>query len=78
MVPGMDFDISQIRFLNQRWAALNEVSAAVSGRWRHSIASITRRACGRAVHPSSLSMAWITYIIETSLSGRQTKLEPQS
>jgi hypothetical protein len=30
MVPGMDFDISQIRLLNQRWAALNEVSAAVA------------------------------------------------
>jgi len=31
MVPGMNFEISlSDRFVSQRWAALNEVSAAVA------------------------------------------------
>jgi hypothetical protein len=74
---GMNFDICSDRFFSQRWAALNDVFAAMAAAVGKaaSIASIAHRICGRAVHPGPLILlAWIISIIKASLPGRQTNL----
>ncbi len=80
MVPGMNFEISlSDRFVSQRWAALNEVSAAVA-------AAIGKGALGCQLRtpiftgvPSTPSLSlgtWIKDIIVTALWGSQTAQRP--
>lgn len=71
----MNFETALSRSSFSRWAALNEVSAAVAaavGKRRTRLSASHAKPFARAVHPHCLFMVWVRDIIVTGLQPRQT------